>query len=91
MQEYLYTFILLLAPAAVLSGTATLIEPELKVAVPGTGGADEPAVNNVPLVPATPPQTGPGGVTGIIGNAFTVNMAPLEIAAGVHIPLITQR
>ncbi|MBK6635617.1 MAG: hypothetical protein IPG38_16175 [Chitinophagaceae bacterium] len=39
-----------------------MIVPELALACPGTGGAAVAALNKVPLIPATPPHTGPAGV-----------------------------
>ena len=49
------------------------------------------AVRAVPLIPATPPQTGEAGEMVTFGNAFTVRIAPTELAAGGQVPLITQR
>jgi hypothetical protein len=82
------------APAGVLSGTGTLIAPELTVTEPGTGGGAEPATIKVPFIPATPPQTGPAGFNTTTGKVFTVKMALFEmfsVASGGHTPLNTQR
>ena len=49
------------------------------------------AVRAVPLVPAIPPQVGLAGAIVIVGNGLTVKIAPVELAAGGHVPLITQR
>jgi hypothetical protein len=80
------TFKVCVAPAAELSGIATLIAPELTVADPGIGGAEEPAVICVPETPAIPPQSGEAGVKDITGKPFTVSMAAAEVAVGAQVP-----
>ena len=86
--------ITLLTPFAVLSGTARLIVPELTATDPGTGTGAEAVLNCVPLMPATPPHTGPAGVIVTTGNGLTVKVAQFEILAvptGAHAPLMIQR
>ena len=83
------TVILLVAPAALLSGTGTLAV-DANVAVPGIGGAKEPVLNNNPLMPATPPQAA-AGVIATTGNTLTVNLTQFEVTAVGHIPLTIQR
>ena len=73
------------------SGIATLIVPEVNVALPGTGGTAEPTVKATPLIPATPPQTGPTGVIGKTGRLLTVSVAAFDVNAGLQIPVTIQR
>ena len=73
------------AAAPVPSGIGTLIVPELALALPGTGGEPAVTVNAVPLIPATPPHTGPTGVIAIVGLGLTVKVAQFDIlVGGVH-------
>ena len=74
-------------PFAVLSGTATLIAPDAVVQLPGTGGAADAVLSSVPLMPATPPHTGPAGVITTTGKGLTVNVAQFEILA---VPIAAQ-
>ena len=87
--------IALVVPAASPSGIARLTVPELTVTTPGIGVGAEPTDNKVPLIPATPPHTGPTGVIATVGFGLTVNVAQFEtLVAGVngeHVPPNIQR
>jgi hypothetical protein len=84
-----------LTPFGVLSGTGILITPELTVTEPGTGGGVVAVLNAVPLIPGTPPHTGPAGVMVTTGLGLTVKVAQLETLVGgmngVQVPLTMQR
>ena len=71
-----------LTPAGLLSGIAILIAHELTVTEPGAGGGAEAVLNCVPLIPATPPQTGPAGLIETTGKGLTVKVAQLDTLVG---------
>jgi hypothetical protein len=83
------------AATFVPSGIGTAITPEFALALPGTGGEADVTVKAVPLMPATPPHTGPTGVTAILGLRLTVKVAQFDTLVGgmngVQVPLNTQR